>query len=381
MEIVTRGREAATPRRVTRVPAAFDGRSQATTRIGIVAPPWMSIPTNGYGGTEQVVEHLSLGLVGRGYDVTLVAAPGSRLLGVTVEAPLAELPPVMGSTGYARRHAAAAAEVLADCDIVVDHSPGPDALRQLAGLSVPVMHVIHGAPKAEHLAGYLRLAAVMPGLEFIAVSNDQRQQWAPLQFGAVCHNGLDPRRMPFSDRLGDHLLFLGRMGEEKGASRAIDIAEATGLPILLAAKCREPEELEYLECEIQPRLGEHVTWLGEVDRVRKADLLSTARALVFPIAWPEPFGLVLIEAMAAGTPVLATPLGAVPEIVLDGVTGFVRDTPMELAAAAAQLPSIDRRACRVQAERFSADAMVSEYETVLVAALRRCIPDRAAAAG
>ncbi len=380
MDTVTRGREAAPPRRAARVPATFDDRSPAT-RIGIVAPPWMSIPTNGYGGTEQVVEHLSLGLARRGYEVTLVAAPGSHLPGVRVEAPLAELPPVMGSVRHARRHAAAAAAALAGCDIVVDHSPAPDALHQLAELSVPVLHVIHGAPNPEHLAGYLRLAAVMPDIEFIAVSNDQRRQWAPLRFGAVCHNGLDPRGMPFSDRMGEHLLFLGRLGEEKGAARAIDIAEAADLPILLAAKCREPGELDYLEREIEPRLGEHVTWLGEVDRDRKADLLGTARALVFPIAWPEPFGLVLIEAMAAGTPVLATPLGAVPEVVVDGVTGFVRDTPLELAAAAARLPSIDRRACRLQAERFSADAMVSAYERVLVAALERSTSDRAAAAG
>ena len=380
MDTVTRGREAAPPRRAARIPATFDDRSRAT-RVGIVAPPWMSIPTNGYGGTEQVVEHLSLGLARRGYEVTLVAAPGSELPDVKVEAPLAELPPVMGSTAHARRHAAAAAQALAGCDIVVDHSPEPDALRQLAGLRMPVIHVIHGAPKAEHLSGYLRLAAVMPDLELIAVSNDQRRQWAPLEFGDVCHNGLDPGAMPFSGRLGDHLLFLGRMGEEKGAARAIDIAEAARLPILLAAKCQEPGERDYFEREIEPRLGERVTWLGEVDRNRKTELLSTARALVFPIAWPEPFGLVLIEAMAAGTPVLATPLGAVPEVVIDGVTGFVRDTPMELAAAAERLPLIDRRACRLQAERFSADAMVSAYERVLVAALQRSTSDRAAAAG
>src|SRR4029078_5853130 len=142
MRTLTRDRGATSRKRLKPVPTAFDGTPSTHTRIGIGAPPWMAIPTTGYGGTEQIVEHLSLGLAGRGHDVTLVAAPGSRLPGVKVDTPLAELPSVMGSAGPARRHAAAAARSLADCDIVIDHSPAPDALRQLAGLSMPVLHVI-----------------------------------------------------------------------------------------------------------------------------------------------------------------------------------------------------------------------------------------------
>jgi glycosyltransferase involved in cell wall biosynthesis len=209
-----------------------------------------------------------------------------------------------------------------------------------------------------------------PALRLIALSRAQWDAAPDLPFVAVCPNGIDVDEVPFNDRPGDHLAFLGRMAPEKGAAEAIAIARATGRQLRIAAKCREPDERRYFERAVEPHLGDDVVWLGELGETDKLDLLAGAAALVFPISWPEPFGMVMIEAMASGTPVLATPCGSVPEVVRDGVTGFVRADVDALAACVARLDDIDREACRAHvAERFTADAMADAYERVMVAAL------------
>jgi glycosyltransferase involved in cell wall biosynthesis len=179
----------------------------------------------------------------------------------------------------------------------------------------------------------------------------------------VCHNGLALDSAPFRAQPDGYLAFLGRMSPEKGPADAIRIARRAGLPLLIGAKCREPAEHAYFAQHVAPALGPDVVWLGELNAAEKYDLLAGARALLFPIAWPEPFGMVMIEAMACGTPVLATARGSVPEVVADGVTGFVRSTPDELVEAVARIGEIDRRACRRRvAELFSAEAMTAGYE-------------------
>lgn len=156
------------------------------------------------------------------------------------------------------------------------------------------------------------------------------------------------------------------MAPEKGAAEAIALARDAGLPLLIAAKCREPAEQAYFEREVAPHLGPDVVFLGELGREATYDFLSRAAAMLFPISWREPFGMVLVEAMACGTPVLATNRGAVPEIVRDGVTGFVRDTVAELAPLIGRIDEIDRAACRRHvAEYFSSAALVRSYATLL----------------
>jgi glycosyltransferase involved in cell wall biosynthesis len=168
------------------------------------------------------------------------------------------------------------------------------------------------------------------------------------------------------------------MSPEKGAAEAIEVARAAGVPLRMAAKCREPEEREYFEREVRPRLGPDVEWLGELDGPRKHALLAGARALVFPIDWSEPFGMVMVEAMACGTPVIATRRGSVPEVVEEGVTGFVRDDLRGLVEAVGRLDGFDRLRCRrTVAERFSLERMIASYERLARAAVMRGPASRA----
>ncbi|MDX6644626.1 MAG: hypothetical protein QOK40_353 [Miltoncostaeaceae bacterium] len=336
------------------------GRERLT--IGLLAPPWLPVPPSSYGGIEQVVATLGEGLVERGHEVIMVAAPGSHLPGAEVVTPLDALPQTMGEQTADWRHALAGADALADVDVLMDHS-GPLGALITSGLPIPSLHVVHGPLWPVPVEIYAGIARRSPDLRLVAISRAQRAMAPWLPFAGVCHNGLDLASAPFHAESDGYLAFLGRMSEEKGPADAIRIARANGLPLLMAAKCREPAEHEYFARHVAPELGPDVVWLGELDAAGKYELLGGARALLFPIAWPEPFGMVMIEAMACGTPVLATALGAAPEVVADGLTGFVRATADELVDAVARIDEIDRRACRRWvAQHFSADAMTTRYE-------------------
>lgn len=340
-------------------------------RIGLLAPPWVPIPPPQYGGIEQVVAALAGGLVERGHDVVLVAAPGSSLPGVETISPLASLPDVIGHPISDWQHALAGVEQLDDVDIIIDHS-GPLGALLTSRLHVPGLHVTHGPLDAVPTEIYAGIARHSPGLRLVAISKAQRAMAPGLPFAGVCHNGLPLESVPFRARPDGYLAFLGRMSPEKGPADAIRIAKRAGLPLLIGAKCREADEHAYFAEHVAPQLGPDVVWLGELNAAEKFDLLAGARALVFPIAWPEPFGMVMIEAMACGTPVLATGRGSVPEVVADGVTGFVRATADELVGTVTRLDEIDRSACRRRVARlFSADAMTAGYERLVHAELAR----------
>jgi glycosyltransferase involved in cell wall biosynthesis len=339
------------------------GRPRRTPRlrIGLLAPPWVPIPPPSYGGIEQVVATLAEGLAERGHDVVLVAAPGSGLPGVRTVSPLARLPDIIGEAAPDWRHALAGVDALAGCDVVIDHS-GPLGALLTSGLAAPALHVTHGPLDPVPVEIYAGIARHAPGLRLIAISAAQRAMAPGLPFAGVRHNGLDVDAVPFRARPEGYLAFLGRMSPEKGPADAIRIARAAGLPLLIAAKCREPAEHAYFAEHVEPQLGPDVVWLGELNADAKYELLGGAAALLFPIAWPEPFGMVMIEAMACGTPVLATACGSVPEVVADGVTGFVRGDVEELVEAVGRVGEIDRAACRRRvAESFSADAMTEGY--------------------
>jgi glycosyltransferase involved in cell wall biosynthesis len=326
-------------------------------RIGLIAPPWLPVPPPAYGGTEAVVDRLARGMQAAGHEVLLFTTGDAtcpvdrRWVFETAQAPR------MGEAVAELRHLVHAYEALASCDVVHDHTVvGPAYAERLPAL--PVVTTNHGPFDRELLDVYRAVAHRVP---VIAISHAQAATARGLPLAGVIHHGIDVDRFPLGRGAGGHLLFLGRMTPDKGAEQAIAIARRAGVPLVLAAKMREPAERRYFERRIAPLLGPGVDYLGEVGGADKGGLLAGAVGLLNPIQWDEPFGLVMIEALACGTPVLATPRGAAPEIVDHGVTGFLGSED-ELVAAAGRLGELDRTACRAAvAERFSTTRMVEEH--------------------
>lgn len=342
---------------------AFD--TGVRVRIAIVAPPWIPIPPPAYGGVEQVVALQAEGLTGLGHDVTLFAPPGSFVPGVHFRESPTEVPDQIGQNGVEVRRLNAIVDELATFDVVLDHS-SPEGLARVASAGRPVVHVVHGPVTGACARQYRSAASRSRNVHLVAISDAQRRSAPSVPFVAVCHNGIDVDAIPFRPDRGGYLAFLGRMCPEKGPSEAIAIARITGRKLLIAAKCREEAEQSYFDREIRPQLDNDVIWMGELDRHEKYDFLANADALLFPISWDEPFGLVMAEAMATGTPVLATARGAVPEVVRDGLTGFVRSNPADLVPLVSRLDEIDRTECRrwVQ-EHFSSHAMSTRYDRLI----------------
>ena len=352
---------------------------QNKLRIGMIAPPWVPVPPTSYGGTELVVDALCVALQQLGHDVTLFTTADSTCKVRRRSLFAHSVPDRIGTTVLELRHVAAAYDQFADMDVIHDHT--------LAGLfyrdapKVPVVATNHG-PFNEDLADlYGRISQRIP---VIAISHDQAGRApANLPIAAVIHHGLLLDRYRFGRGAGDYILFLGRITPDKGVDVAIRAARRAGMPLLIAAKMREPNELRYFQNVIEPMLGEGATYVGEVDFQTKIGLLSDARALINPILWPEPFGLVMAEALACGTPVVGFPEGAAPEIVEHGRTGFLVPDEDGLVAGLQRLPDIDRGACRWAAQRrFSAARMATDhvtlYRSVLAAAAPRFRDGRAA---
>ena len=347
-------------------------RRSPRLRIGLVAPPWFSVPPDAYGGTEAVCAGLAEGLVALGHDVVLIGAGDNHTAaafhstyGSPPSSRLGEpLPEVL--------HAAAAARILAEAsvDLVHDHTlAGPLLAR---GRPVPTVVTVHGTVTGESGRYYRELGDTV---RLVAISDAQRLRAPDLPWIATIYNGVDVATYPFRTDKDDYVLFLGRLCAEKGAHLAIDAARAAGRPIIVAGKCNEPVERAYFAAEIEPRLGPGVDFYGEADASAKRELLSAASCLLFPIAWDEPFGMVMIEAMACGTPVVALRRGSVPEVITDGVTGYVRDTGAELPDAIAQVGRLDPADCRAVAELwFSASGMARRYEAAYRQVLDECEP-------
>jgi glycosyltransferase involved in cell wall biosynthesis len=335
-------------------------------RILLVAPPWVPVPPPSYGGTEAVLDTLARGLRAAGHEVVLYATGDStcdvetqwtyrHAVGTERIRPQTEL-----------RHVVDAYRCALDrgVDVVHDHTvTGPlYGLR----LGAPVVTTNHG-PFDDELRTYY--GAIGDPVPVVAISRHHASTAAPAPIAAVIHHGIDVDRFPPGDGDGGYAAFVGRMAPDKGVHRAARIARAAGVPLCVAGKRREPAEHEYFEREVAPLLGDGVVYLGEVGVHEKLQLLAGASCLLNPIGWPEPFGMVMIEALACGTPVVATPEGSVPEIVTDGETGFVRAGDAELAEALEHVASLDRRRCRSEAaRRFSADRLVGDhvrlYETI-----------------
>ncbi len=331
-------------------------------RIGIVAPPWYQVPPEGYGGIERVCHSLVQGLVTSGHDVTLVGAgragAGTRFIS-TYPRPASELTSAGGALPEVI-HAARSAQALAELelDLIHDHSlAGPLTAN---GSNPPTLITAHG-PLSGEFGDYFR--ALPDDVGLIAISESQRRCAPDLNWVATVHNALDVDAYPMVERKQEYVAFVGRMNPDKGVGLAIDAARAAGRRLVLAAKCEEPSEVDYFEREVAPRLGDDVDLHENAGADEAMAILSGARCLVFPIQWEEPFGMVMIESMACGTPVVALRNGSVPEVIEEGVTGFICEDPAELPDAIERAGRLDPAACRDRVARlFDVPVMVSRYE-------------------
>jgi glycosyltransferase involved in cell wall biosynthesis len=331
--------------------------------IAILAPTWFAVPPTGYGGIELVVSLLADGLVDAGHEVTLFAS-GDSLTKANLSYIFEQAPSeLIGRTLPEIRHALACYERADEFDVINDHSGIPAAA--LGGLvQTPVLHTIHGpldTHEAQH--AYASIAEVSPAVGLISISENQRRPMPDLPWAATIPNAIDLSIYPSKPHKGDYLLFLGRFSPDKGAHRAVAVAMELGLPLKMAGKNREPKERQYFAELVEPHLGHGgIEYLGEVTHGEKVELLQDARATLFPIEWEEPFGLVMIESMACGTPVIATRMGAVPEVIEHGRSGIIVDDYREMVSALEEADTLEPEALRAFAEeRYSPQRMVGDY--------------------
>ncbi len=345
--------------------------SDARLKVAVLAPVWFPVPPTGYGGIELVVSLLADGLVDAGHEVTLFASGDSLTkasLGYVFERAPSEL---IGRSLPELRHAMACYRRADEFDVINDHS-GITAAALGGLVDTPVLHTVHG-PVDSHDAqdAYGAIAEVSRGVGLISISENQRRPMPDLPWVATIPNAIDFSLYPCKPHRGDYLLFLGRFSPDKGAHRAIAVAMELDMPLKLAGKNREPKERQYFAEFIEPHLGHGgIEYLGEVPHGEKVELLQDARATLFPIEWEEPFGLVMVESMACGTPVIATRYGAVPEVIEHGRSGIIVDNYRQMAEALEQADALDPWECRRYAEeRFAPERMVGDYVRAYAAAL------------
>ncbi len=349
-------------------------------RIAQAAPPFERVPPRAYGGTERIVHGLVTELDRRGHEVTTFASGDSVVPGRHIET----VPEALRPLGYAGDSLPymqqTLHEVLAhagEFDIIHAHLEWASLL--LARVSpVPVVTTFHGRLDLPWAEGLFR----DPPAGLVAISDNQAGTHPDVPWASVVHNGLRLTEMPFGSKRTDALAFVGRVVPEKGIVEAIEIAQATGRPLRIAAKAGPTSvEREYFENVFRPALkaaGSSVEYLGELAQPDRDQLIAQSYATVMPGSWPEPFGLVLIESLACGTPVIARRIGALPEILRDGVDGFFGDDLKAMAFMVDRVGDLDRRAIRDSVlDRFSVERMTDRYEAVYRAMLEAPAADKA----
>jgi glycosyltransferase involved in cell wall biosynthesis len=360
-----------TPATVQRIP-----RTERTAmRVAVVAPPWIAVPPSGYGGIEAVVSLVCEELVARGHDVTLFAAPGSRSA-ARVHSPLQGAhTDQIGSSLYESDHVGAAYDAVDRAategrpfDVVHDHS-GFTAVAMADRLAAPIVHTLHAPFNDETRPFYERHGHKV---RLVAISRFQLEHAPPgVRVADVVPNPIRIEAWPFRADKEDYLLWMGRMDPAKGAHRAIAAAHAAGTPLVLAGPV-QPGQEDYFRSEIEPHVdGRAVVFLGEVGGVQRKELFARAKAFMMPIRWAEPFGMVMVEALACGTPVIAFPEGAASEIVIHGENGFHVADEHAMAAAVGSLDEIDSAQCRKSVtSRYDAAIVADGYEAVYEQAIR-----------
>jgi glycosyltransferase involved in cell wall biosynthesis len=338
-------------------------------RVAVVAPPWIAVPPPGYGGIEAVVDLLCGALVERGHEVTLFAAPGSRS-GAHVR-PLLDVayPGAIGSSLHESDHVACAWEQIElaagreePSDVVHDHS-GFTAVAMADRVRPPVVHTIHGPLVGEAARFYERHGSKA---QLVAISRSQaRSAPASVQIAAVVPNPVAVEHWPFRSEKSDYLLWLGRMDPVKGAHRAIAAARMASRRLVLAGPV-QPGQKEYFREQVESQVdGRWVRYVGEVAGRAKRDLIAGAAAMLMPVRWREPFGMVMVEALACGTPVIALREGSATEIVIDGENGMLVADEAEMATAIAEIHVIAPARCRSSAaERYDVSLTASGYERI-----------------
>lgn len=338
-------------------------------RIAQLAPPYLPVPPKQYGGTERIVSLLTEGLVARGHDVTLFAS-GDSITSATLSS---VYPAALGNSGLNKgddakplAHYHACYARASEFDIIHSHGqylsvPGAEGLR------TPVVFTWHGSFYPGETAEEKRaLLQKYKHLRYISISDNQRGGLPELHYVATVYNALDVHAYAFSRHASDYLLWVGRVSPKKGALDAIRVAKSLGIRLEMAAAI-DPIDRPYFDEQIKPHIdGERVVYHGEVGHDALVELYGGAVATLYPISWHEPFGLVMVESMACGTPVIAYNMGSVSEIVRDGLNGFVVDASAGidgLCAAVKRITEIDRVACRADVKvRFHTDRMVLDYE-------------------
>lgn len=342
-------------------------------RVVQVAPPWYPIPPGGYGGIERVIHLLAGGLRRLGHEVVVLGRSGVGAEGV-VDLAEEDWSKDLGGVDQAPRLQTYLHRVHAwlrdrEVDVVHDHNSVQGVgLAVEAGFCPLLVATAHGPLTPAEMDFYREIG---DQAHLVAISEAQRKQAPEVRWLGVAHNAVDVEELDLPDHKEDYLVQLARISPDKGQHVAIEIAKRVGHELVLAGKVAEDSKSRrYFRREIEPHLGSGVTWIEDVAGAEKARLLAQARAMVFPIQWEEPFGIAVVEAMASGTPVLATPRGAMPELIEAGVTGWLGETVDDLVERFAEVEQIDPMACaRSARDRFSPERMAASYERAYLSVL------------
>ncbi|HTX84570.1 MAG TPA: glycosyltransferase family 4 protein [Streptosporangiaceae bacterium] len=332
-------------------------------RIGLIAPPWVPVPPPAYGGTEVVIDNLARGLQELGHEIRLFTVGESRCPVPTDYLYPNAIAPI-GVTVPETAHVLAAYESLADMDIIHDHTFLGPLISGLRGMRrPPVVNTNHGPFTGETQPVLAQMAKYT---SLVAISHSQARQaqtYGDVPIAGVIHHGIDLDRYSAGPGGGDYLMFVGRMSPDKGVHHAVRIAKKAGKRLVMSTKMREDMEMAYFEAEVKPLLDPDDEMPSEIPLERRIELLQGAEAMLNPITWREPFGLVMAEALACATPVLAFSNGAAPEIIDPGRTGYLCRDEGEMISAVERVAKIDRKQCRDAAERrFSLQRMARDHE-------------------
>jgi glycosyltransferase involved in cell wall biosynthesis len=342
----------------------------------MVAPPYYDIPPRGYGGIELMLAALVDALVERGTDVSIICAGENGTRGRTYTTLERAQEERLGEAVPEILHGLLAEQILADLrpDVIHDHTSA--GLLAAPSRTRPTLATTHGPVTGEFGQLY---ASVDPDVGLVAISDAQRRTAPQLSWAGRVHNGLATADWPFREDKDDYVLFLGRFAQDKGLHVAIDVVREAGLRLVVAGGARGLAEQRYVDEQVRPRLGPDVELFGEASYEQKQELLARARCLIFPILWEEPFGMVQVEAMATGTPVVTLRRGSAPEVVTDGETGFIVDSIDQLPSALHRVSELDPTACRRRVEKnFDVCVMAAGYEELYARAADRWRPARAA---